>query len=141
MVDGLDIERVADNRHEEILLAFIEVIVGFESLQTVDQFLIGVSFGFQLVQVFVVVEDDGFDLLCIVLVHFLDLQQEIHDDLDVLDLFSGLDFAVIGQTVLVQEDGFGVFGHHYHSDLVLDELEVEFGVLQVFGVLLVPRQL
>lgn len=110
-------------------------------MQAVDQFFVGVLLGLEVAEVLVVLEGDFFDLLVVVLVDPLDLGEEVHDDLDVLDLLPGLDFPVEGEAVLEGEDGFGVFGHHDQFDFVLDELEVELGVLQVLVVLLVPGQL
>lgn len=64
----------------------------------------------------------------------------MHDDLDVLDFFARLDFSIVGETIVEEEDGLGVFGHHDDAYFILDELEVEFGSLQVLEVVLVPGQ-
>lgn len=88
-----------------------------------------------------VVELDGLHLLEVVLVDLLDLCEQVHDDLDVLYLLAGLDLPVVGEAVLIGEDGLGVLGHHDQTDLVLDELEVDLGVLEVLVVVLVPGQL
>lgn len=72
-----------------------------------------------------VVSDDFLYLLGVGVVDLGDTSEQIHDDLDVLNLLARLNFAVFGETVLVGEDGLGVFGHHHHAYLVLDELEVE----------------
>lgn len=87
-----------------------------------------------------VVELDGLHLLEVVLVDLLDLAQQVHYDLYILNLLPRLDLAVVGEAVLVGEDGLRVLGHHHQSDLVLDELEVDLGVLQVLVVVLVPGQ-
>ena len=85
-----------------------------------------------------VIELDGLHLLEVVLVDLLYLAEQVHDDLDVLYLLAGLYLSVVGEAVLVGEDGLGVLGHHDQPYLVLDELEVYLGVLHVLVVVLVP---
>jgi hypothetical protein len=65
----------------------------------------------------------------------------MHDDLDILYFLARLNFSIIGETIFVSKDGFGILGHHYQAHFVLDELKAEFCVLQIFIVLLIPRQL
>lgn len=85
-----------------------------------------------------VIELDGLHLVEVVLMDLLDLTQKVHNDLYILNLLSRLYLPVVGKTVLVGEDGFGVFGHHDQPNLVLDELEVYLSILQVFVVVLIP---
>lgn len=87
-----------------------------------------------------VVELDGLHLIEVVLMDLLDLTEEVHNDLYILDLLSRLYLPVVGKTVLVGEDWLGVFGHHDQPNLVLDELEVYLSILKVFVVVLVPRK-
>ena len=90
-------------------------------MQAVDQFFVGVFLLLEIHEVLVVVHDDLGDFFLVGLVGFGDEGEEVHDDLDVLDLFAGLDLPVEGEAVLEGEDRLGVFGHHHHPDLILDE--------------------
>lgn len=69
MIDVLDVEGVVQQGQQEVLLTLVEVVVGFERLQTVDEFLVGVFFGFEVVEVLVIVQDDQVDLFCEVVVN------------------------------------------------------------------------
>jgi hypothetical protein len=68
-------------------LAVVEVVIRLECLQAVDELLVGVVFAFQVVQVAVIVQDYQIDLFQEILVYAWYFLQEVHDDLNVLDLF------------------------------------------------------
>lgn len=87
-----------------------------------------------------IIDDDKVNLFSKVLMNAWYFLEEIHDDLNVLDLFPWLDLTIVSETVVEQKDGFRILGHHHHANLVLDELKIEFGSLKVFEVGLVPWQ-
>jgi hypothetical protein len=87
----------------------------------------------------VVADNCVFELGREVVVHLGDGSEELHDNLDFFYFFSAFHFPVVGQTVLVAEDGLGVFGHHPSYDLPEDQLKVQLA-LQVLVVVSVPVQ-
>lgn len=71
-----------------------------------------------------VIDDKSLNILCISIMHFLDVIKQSHYYFNVFDFFSRLYFTIIGETVFVSEDRFGVFRHHDKPYLVFDELKV-----------------
>ena len=67
---------------------------------------------------------DEFDFFHIVFMDFRNQRQQMHDDLDVFDFLPGLDFTIVSQTVVEQEDRLGIFRHHHDPHFVLEELKV-----------------
>ena len=91
-------------------------------MQTVNEFFVGLFPLFQLVEVAMVINNNFLDLFSVRLVYFRYFIQQVHDDLDVLDLFSRFNFSIEGEAVVVGKDWFWIFGHHDHLNLVFYEL-------------------
>ena len=69
-------------------------------------------------------DDDVINLLFVHLVDFRDFIEKINNYFYVLELFSWLDLAVKGETVVVGKYWFWIFWHHYHFYLFVYELEI-----------------
>lgn len=74
----------------------VEVVICFEGLQAIDEFLVSIFSDFEIAEIAMILSNDGFNLGGVGFVDFGDGGEELHDDFDVLDFFSGLDFSVVG---------------------------------------------
>lgn len=68
------------------------------------------------------------------------LIQKFHNYLNVLNLLTRLDLTVICQTILIKKDRLWILRHHHNSNLIFNKLKIQLCILQVFVVLLIPRQ-
>ena len=73
---------------KKIFLRLVEVIVGFKSLEAVDEFFVGIVSCLEFVEIVMVVSNYLLDFLAIAFMNFRYPNKQIHYNLYVLYLFS-----------------------------------------------------
>jgi hypothetical protein len=87
-----------------------------------------------------VIRYDLIDALFQILVHLLQLCQQVHDNLYTLQLLPRLDLAVKRQAVVEIENWLWIFRHHERTNFSLDEVELQLILLHEFDIVDVPGQ-